>query len=84
MQILQIDMGEMVRKIFGVEPEYIATEEITKEISLHRFNNDQCHILIDGGGGYIAFAYPATTKQEQVASGHLSDFVAPIEGTTIH
>lgn len=48
--------------------------EITKDIRLHRFDEDQLHILVDGSGGYKAIRYPHTPYESVLREGCLSEF----------
>lgn len=48
--------------------------EITKNIRLHRFDEDMLHILVDSGGGYKAILRPHTLYEQVIREGHLSEF----------
>lgn len=70
-----INMTIVARSITG-EPVIPVCDpvEVTKNIRLHRFDEDQLHILVDGGGGYKAIWMPYAPHEKVIREGHLSEF----------
>ena len=47
---------------------------VTRDLTLHRFENDSLHVLVDGSGSYRALGHPGTPAESLVKEGHLSEF----------
>lgn len=76
--IRRIDLAAIALVLYGhdIQPRREHhTVQIAADSKLYRFGeNDEFHLLVDGGGGYQAIAHPATAAEVKRPKGHLSDF----------
>lgn len=73
-QQVEIDMLNLAKELTGKPAEHHEVLELTGELVLHRFDHDSLHILVDGGGEFVAIKDPATSLGSIIRKGHLSEF----------
>lgn len=75
MNRINIDMTIVARNITGKAAIPVCEPiGVTKSVVLHRFDDDQLHILVDGCGGYKATLHPHTPHEVLLREGNLSEF----------
>ncbi|WP_302504472.1 hypothetical protein [Geoalkalibacter halelectricus] len=53
---------------------------VGKDTVLHRFDDDEIHILTDGGGGFALYIHPNSPEEKLVKEGHVLDLVEIVFG----
>ena len=79
---IRIDLEMVAAKLMGKPVENTYSHEISRDTRLFRFNDDELHVLVDGGGGFRAIAHPDTAQEETIAEGSLQDYPEAI--STLH
>jgi hypothetical protein len=74
MNLVEIDMSEVACALTGQPAVHHGTIDLTADTTLHRFDSDTLHILVDAGGAYRAVQSPSTAREKVIKEGHLSEF----------
>lgn len=77
MNLVEIDMGGVAQALIGRPTVHQGTIAIAPGTTLHRFNDDSLHIIVDDGGSYHAVQNPRTSSEVFLKEGHLSEFRQP-------
>lgn len=74
MEQIKIDIGAVASTLAGRTVAYEGSVAVTGDLTLHRFESDALHVLVDGSGGYRALCHPGTPAESLLKEGHLSEF----------
>lgn len=74
--VVQVDLAKLAHIVIGSVPcSYDGQVSIGKNGILHRFNEDELHILTDGAGGFKAIANPGRDNQRILRKGSFQELV---------
>lgn len=80
--MIDIDMASVAHSITDAPVTPMGEPvEVTKNIRLHRFDEDRLHILVDGSGGYKAILHPHTPRESVLRTGNLAEFARRCSGS---
>lgn len=75
MNRINIDINHLAHVVSGEPTVALGSPvEVTKNVKLHRFNDDQLHVLVDNSGGYKVIRNPHASSEHVLGEGHLSEF----------
>lgn len=74
MQQVEINIEAVANILAGHAVAYGGAVAVTGDLTVHRFEGDTLHVLVDGCGGYRALRHPGTQAESLLKEGHLSEF----------